>query len=147
VSRRQVIMHHHMMLTPNQIFALKSRWAKEQLRQTATIARQTQHSRVSVELEPLRWGGECWAAATAIRIKRGMSRTKPHRRSSVDFTIIFLIYNSATRVFLRRCQVSKTKTGRSSRRSHRRCHYHLRFRHWICYRISADYLVRWKRRQ
>ena len=53
-------------------------------------------------LEPLRWGGECWAAATAIR-KRGMSRTKPHRRSSVDFTIIFLIYISATRVFFRRC--------------------------------------------
>ena len=44
MSRRQVIMHHHMMLTPNQIFALKSRWAKEQLRQTATIARQQQGS-------------------------------------------------------------------------------------------------------
>jgi hypothetical protein len=40
-------------------------------------------------------GRECWAAATAIRIKQGMSRTKPHRRSSVDFRIIFLIYISA----------------------------------------------------
>jgi hypothetical protein len=35
-------MHHHMMLLPKQIFALKM--VKEQLRQTATIARQQQGS-------------------------------------------------------------------------------------------------------
>ena len=35
-------MHHHMMLSPKQIFALEM--AKEQLRQTAAVARQQQGS-------------------------------------------------------------------------------------------------------